>query len=137
MAQKKTRFHKKKVREAVNEAIRKRGGALERGAVAVENEAKLSMRSGGGSAKTPSPVGSPPNVQLNALRSGIQHAATALGITQVIGPTEIYGKFHEFSKKFPRRFMYPALIRARKKFALLFKGIPIANTRAGKWLNKQ
>ncbi len=121
----------------MNEAVRKPGGPLELAAIAVENEAKLSMRSGGGSAKMPSPVGTPPNVQLNALRSGIQHAATLLGITQVVGPIEIYGKFHEFSKKFPRRFMYPALINALRKFPLLFKGIPIANTKAGRWLNKQ
>ena len=134
---KRTKFHAKKVADAINEAVRKPMGPLEKAAIAVENEAKISMKSGGGTAKTPSPVGTPPHTQEGPLRAGIQHAATSLGISQVVGPTEIYGKFHEFSEKFPRKFMAPALMRALKKFPKLFKGIPIASTRSGRWLNRQ
>ena len=137
MPKKGTRFYKKRVRDAVNEAVRRPGGPLALGAAIIGDMAKLSMRSGGGSARTPSPVGSPPNVQEGILRSSIQWAATALGITWVVGPTEIYGKFHEFSEDFPRQFMWPAVIAARRKFVALFKNLPIARTRAGRWLNRQ
>jgi phage gpG-like protein len=191
---KRTKFHAKKVREAVDEAVKKSGGPLHKAAVAVQNEAKISMKSGGGSARTPSQPGTPPHTQSGAGRASIQQAETPEG-TRVIGPTEIYMKIHEFggiirpriakalaiplterarksggprefdnltllsptgknpvlmdpagevhfvlvrSVRIPKRpVMRPALQRAKRKFPAFFKGIPIANTKAGRWLNRQ
>ena len=194
MAKKKTKFHAKKVREAVNEAVQKPGGPLTKAGAAVQTEARISMKSGGGSARSPSQPGTPPHTQSGAGRASIQHARTPEG-TEVIGPIEKYMKIHEFggvirpriakalaiplterarksggprefddltllsptgknpvlmdmagevhfvlvkSVTIPKRpFMRPALQRAKKKFPALFKNLPIANTKAGRWLNRQ
>lgn len=191
---KNAKFHPNKIMEAVKEAIGQPGGPMEKAAIAVENEAKISMKSGGGSARVPSQRGTPPHTQTGVLRASIQHAPTSYG-TQVIGPTEKYGAAHEFGAvirpkqaqalaipltnvarksggprnlpdlhivagdgggavlvdskgtaqfalvkqvRIPKRpFMRPALHRAKKKFPKLFKGLPLANTKAGRWLNRQ
>jgi hypothetical protein len=138
----KTWLDAKAVREAVKEAKVK---PLAKAALLVEREAKASMKEGGrtkqkgprgGKIQIPSPVGTPPHVQTGTLRASIAIAKT-MHETYLVGPRSIawYGRVHEFSKRFPRRFMFPALVRERRKFPALFKNAPLANTRAGRKLN--
>lgn len=97
---------------------------LDRLAMEVEREAKLSMRKGGGKAHVPSAPGTPPNVQTGNLRSSISWAR--MGASWVIGPTTqgYYGRYHEHgSRRHPRRpFMRPALDRVRWRYYHLFPG---------------
>lgn len=101
---------------------------LSKAALLVESEAKTSMRTGGGTARTPSKEGTPPNVQTGNLRASIQSARLPNG-NYVVGPTRtaFYGKIHEFgTRRFPARpFMRPALLKMRTRFAKLFKGSKI------------
>jgi hypothetical protein len=150
----KTWLNAKQVRKAVEEAS---VGRLAQCAFLVEAEAKLGMRAGGGTpSKTKtgrdreyynsmrggyviaSKPGDPPHTQVGTLKSSIQAALTWYG-TYVVGPTLMawYGRIHEFGGRFhPKRpFMRPALNRARRKFTALFRGIPIAFTPSGRWLN--
>jgi hypothetical protein len=115
------------VRRAYVQRI-KRCGAI------VMREVKLSMKKGGRlrgmkakSKGIPSPVGTPPHVQTGTLRASIQAEMTSQD-TVLVGPTSLasYGAVHEFSKKFPRKFMRPALFRAKGQFAAEFKDLPIA-----------
>lgn len=93
---------------------------------AVEREAKRIMHKGGrveGSKKQiPSEPGQPPHAQSGDLRRSIGHAID--GQRVIVGPTEPYGKTHEFGiPPYPKRpFMEPALLNAKQKFREIFKG---------------
>lgn len=114
------RIYAKRVVDAVEHEAPSR---LRRCAMLVESAAKRSMRSGGGEAEKPSPPGEPPHVQTGTLRSSISHAV--IGLRAVVGPTEKYGKYHEFgSRMHPQRpFMRPALRRMQRELPELFKGM--------------
>jgi len=101
----------------------------------VEREAKMSMKAGGalgrigprgGYIREPSAPGTPPHVQLGALRASITHATTHRGETnapvEIVGPTAKYGAVHEFgSRTHPKRpFMRPALQRIAPQIKRLF-----------------
>lgn len=125
------------VKAAVRQAQTPR---LAQAALAIEREAKLSMKKGGrstgpkgGKVKTPSPPGQPPNVQSGNLKGSITTALTLLG-TYIIGPTlsAWYGRLHEFWK---RPFMRPALYKAAHKLPAIFRNLPLAKTPAGMRLN--
>ena len=92
-------------------------------ALIVEGNAKKSMRQGGGAAKTPSDAPNPPNVQTGALRASITHAKAGFGY--IVGPTEIYGKFHEFgTRNLPARpFIFPALLKSMREFPQLWRDL--------------
>lgn len=95
----------------------------------LEREAKVSMKKGGRRAgfKTgvPSAPGTPPHVQEGTLRASIEHAADMSKGTVVVGPTEWYGKIHEFGgRKHPKRpFMIPAFMACKAKFVFLFRNL--------------
>ncbi len=112
------RIYAKRVVDAVEHEAPSR---LRRCAMMVESAAKRSMRSGGGKAEKPSPPGEPPHVQTGTLRSSISHAVS--GLTAVAGPTEKYGKYHEFGTRLhPQRpFMRPALRKVQRDMPNLFK----------------
>ena len=101
----------------------------------VMREAKLVMKKGGRvkgrRTGIPSPVGSPPHVQTGTLRASIQVEMTAT--SALVGPTSLasYGAVHEFSKRFPRKFMRPAMFNTKDKFAEEFKGLPLAVPQGG------
>ena len=101
-------------------------GPLMKCGALVEGEAKRSMQAGGRvkGRKTgvPSAPGDPPHVQAGALRASIAYSATMEG-TVVVGPTEWYGKVHEYGgRNHPQRpFMRPALARSRTMFPRQFK----------------
>lgn len=142
--------------------------ALTKCALAVESEAKRSMRGGGGNLHEPSTPPAPPHVQTGTLRASITYAIerTARGFTALVGvpKTVWYGKIHEYggmfavkqhqrrkrkdlqemitvsahSRDVPERpFMRPALEMARAKFAGMFKNLKLAQTAAGRKLNRQ
>lgn len=114
------RVYKNKMRQA---AARGRDQALPKFAAAVERSAKTSMKSGGGRAGIPSPPGTPPHVQTGALRASISFARD--DVSYVVGPTERYGRKHEFGiPPYPQRaFMRPALQRViNERGAKDFKG---------------
>ncbi len=103
-------------------------------AQAVEATAKRSMRKGGqrgrvgprgGRVQESSAPGTPPHVQMGALRASIASALDEE--TSVAGPLEKYGKWHEFGTRMlpARPFMRPALLLARKKFARFFRGLKL------------
>ena len=77
---------------------------------------------------TPSTPPAPPHQQSSALNRSIQFADTPEG-TVIVGPTEKYGKVHEYGGEFggrhypARPFMQPALTIARPRFQRHFKGI--------------
>lgn len=110
-----------RVKEAVARATPER---LRRCALLVERDAKESMRRGGGRKGTPSPPGTPPHVQSNALRSGIASAPEDAN-AYVVGPTERYGQVHEYGGRLhPQRpFMRPALQRMQDQFPREFEGL--------------
>lgn len=123
-------------------------------ALSVERRAKMITSKGGqirgpkgpkggkGKLRTaPSPVGSPPHKQTGALSNSITwaYSRSANGKqTAIIGPTTVawYGAIHEFSKKFPRPFMRPALDLERPGFSRRFRNMKLANTPAGRRLNR-
>lgn len=121
-----------KVRRAVERAsvepVRKCG-------LLVEADAKRSMKAGGahgrvgprgGYVREPSDPDTPPHVQRGALRASIQTATTRRR-TAVVGPTELYGKVHEFgTRTHPQRaFMLPALKRMQPKFPTKFRRLKL------------
>jgi len=122
---------------------------LDRCAMLVERAAKMSMRAGGGAARTPSPPGTPPNVQTGNLRSSITWGRTPH--TRVVGPTRQawYGRIHEQpgssarsrefgGRNYPKRaFMLPALLRTRRMFASLFRMLPLGATPEGQKMNRR
>ena len=79
----------------------------------------------------PSAPGEPPHKDTSNLFNSIQYALTAIG-TYVVGPTltAFYGAVHEFGgvNHPPRPFMRPALENCRKKFAELFKDLPLGGS---------
>jgi len=99
-------------------------GRLEVCGLIVEQEAKRLLSRGGGSGHVPSPPGKPPHVQTGALRASVAHALTT-DKGCIVGPTEIYGKFHEFGTRIhPKRpFMRPALRNSVDKFPEQFKDL--------------
>lgn len=143
-----TDFNARQVRKAVSQAASAPGGPLMRMGLAVEREAKLSMRAGGRVAGRkrgiPSAPGEPPHVQTGHLRSSITTAVTSRG-TVIVGPTRTawHGKLHELGgefggRHFPRRaFMGPALMRVRGKASKHYKDLPLASTPAGRELNRR
>jgi hypothetical protein len=94
-------------------------------------EAKISMKCGGRikGRKTgvPSTSPNPPHVQTGTLRASIQTEMTSSG-SALVGPTALasYGAVHEFSKKFPRPFMRPALFKSVRQFPKEFANLPIS-----------
>jgi len=137
-------FHPKEVMGAVKEASI---APLAKAAFIVEGAAKRSMKAGGRSAgprggkvKTPSKAPAPPHVQTGNLRASIHVAKTSYG-TMLVGPTyrAWYARLHEFGgrRHDKRPFMRPALIKSKARFAPLFKGLKLANTRAGRLLNSK
>jgi len=116
--------------------------------------------------QVPSHPGTPPHAQTKILRNSISTAKTARG-TFIVGPTRQahYGRVHEFGAVIPvtermrrflaavkgmhlrksttsihipkRPFMRPALRRAKGRFALQFKNLNLARTRAGARLNSK
>ena len=92
-------------------------------ALIVERNAKMSMRTGGGAAKTPSNAPNPPNVQTGALRASITHARVGFGY--IVGPQEKYGKYHEFgTRNLPARpFIFPALLKSMREFPGLWRDL--------------
>lgn len=115
-------------------------------AMVVANYAKRSMKKGGGKKRTPSAPGTPPNVQKGHLRASVLFAVTE-DKKVIVGPTVPYGAIHEFggeitsggvTRLYPERaYMRPALIKGTIQFPGLFKGINLANTKAGKALNSK
>ena len=137
----------KGVAEAVSQAKIK---PLEHCALAVERKAKLITNKGGqirgpkgprggkGELKTvPSAVGQPPHRQTGVLSNSITWAYTNTG-TAIVGPTTVawYGRIHEFSKRFPRPFMVPALDYERPMFPRYFQNMKLSQTPAGRKLNQ-
>ena len=146
----------KAVREAAVSPLAKAG-------FLVETEGKRSLRTGGATAGArqarsdtsvywnsdlkrwvkASAVGQPPHTQSGNLRGSIQTAGPARGgwlglsVVYVVGPTlqGFYGAVHEFSRRFPRAFMFPALLRMRGRFKSLFKRLPLAGTPSGRKAN--
>jgi hypothetical protein len=52
----------------------------------------------------------------------------------LVGPTgrfADYGAVHEFSKRFPRKFMRPAMFATKDKYAAEFKDLPLAVPQGG------
>ena len=115
------RIHQRKVIAAVGTA---QITALEKCGLAVEREAKRLLSKGGGGAHTPSLPGMPPHVQTGALRASVSHAMTVREGC-IVGPTEKYGKFHEYgTRKLPKRpFMRPALRNSMGLFPSRFRDI--------------
>lgn len=95
---------------------------LEKAGAILATEAKKSMRRGGGQEGEPSAPGEPPNVQSGTLRSSIQ-SAIENETTVVVGPTEKYGKYHEFGTRMhPQRpFMRPAYDRKKREILEQFE----------------
>lgn len=154
-----------RVLEAVREASVPR---VQQCALLLENEVKRSMHGGGkGRAVgqgTPSPPGTPPNVQTGNLRNGIKHAKERWGASFVVGPVRQvrYGACHEWGMRIritpkmrrflhhvldihpkattefvvlPKRpFMRPALMRCYSKFPQYFHGLRLRDTNAGRRL---
>lgn len=114
------KIYRRKVVKAMEKAS---DDSLRRCGMLVEDAAKRSMRAGGGKAQKPSPPGDPPHVQTGTLRSSIAHAVR--GRTAVVGPTERYGKYHEYgTRHHPERpFMAPALRKVEAKFPKEFEAI--------------
>ena len=85
---------------------------------------------------TPSPVGQPPHKQTGALSNAITWAYTNTG-TAIVGPMTVawYGRIHEFSKRFPRPVMVPALDYERPGFPNYFRNMRLSQTDAGRRLN--
>jgi len=115
-------------------------------AVRVQVQAMKSMRKGGkkigprgGKVSEPAPRGKPPHVQTGALRANIRWALTIIArkVTAIVGPTRIawYGRRMEDPNDLNRRFMRPALLQVRRKFAPLFANMKLASTAAGRRLN--
>jgi HK97 gp10 family phage protein len=123
------------VREAVAQASMTRFAKM---ALMVERAAKVLMKAGGGAKHTPSPVGQPPHVQTDNLRSSIQTARTFFG-TYVVGPTTVawYGHLHEFGGRNhpPRPFMFPALLKVAARFPGEMGNLNLVGTPAGRRLN--
>lgn len=132
-----------KVQQAVEEAM------LEpkiKAAIAVQNFAKRSMKKGGGRGRTPSPPGTPPNVQKGHLRASVDWAVTEDGKV-IVGPTVPYGAIHEFGGTikargrvhvYPERaYMRPALLVTMIKFPKLFQNMPLNKTKMGQYLNSK
>jgi hypothetical protein len=105
---------------------------LRKCAAEVEREAKQLLSVGGGSGRVPSPPGIPPHLQTGALRASVSHALLTMGgmpaahgiaARAIVGPTETYGKYHEFGSRVhpQRKFMLPALLRCHMRFAHLFR----------------
>ena len=135
------------VKRAVDEAKIK---PLQRCALSVERRAKIITSKGGRSrgAKGPrggkgklssvaSRVGQPPHKQTGALSNSISWVFTNRG-TALVGPTTVawYGRIHEFSNKFPRPFMRPALDYERPSFPGYFRNMKLSQTQAGRGLNR-
>jgi len=115
-----------KIKAAVKKPSQK---AAVRCALLVEREAKRLLgkkaKRVGKSGYEPSVAPQPPAVRTAALKNSIQTAATKDGA--IVGPTERYGKVHEFGgRHHPKRpFMRPALRNAMKKFPKEFKNMPL------------
>jgi phage gpG-like protein len=80
----------------------------------------------------PSPVGTPPHRQTSHLANSINVEMTAT--SALVGPTgrfADYGAVHEFSKRFPRKFMRPAMFATKDKYAAEFKDLPLAVPQGG------
>ncbi len=84
-----------------------------------------------------SPVGQPPHKQTGALSNSITWVLTNQG-TAIVGPTTVawYGAIHEHSKQFPRPFMVPALDHERPMFPRFYANMKLAQTPAGRRLNR-
>lgn len=151
---------------AVLSAVRDAGmGSLMEAGLLVEREAKQSMKGGGtwGSKQVtvelksgkrvrrprkarvflPSEAGEPPHVRTGVLRSSIATAPTRR-FTVVVGPQSPpahYGQYLEFGTRSgrlkKRPFMRPALMRARTRFASLWKNLLLGRTKAGRKLNRR
>jgi HK97 gp10 family phage protein len=142
-------LYESEVKQAIAEAVI---DPLRKCAMAVEAEAKRSMKKGGRIRGVrgrvlrhgvPSAPGEPPHVQTGTLRASIQHAPfkTLMGTeTYIVGPGRVawYGRIHEYGyqfggRKWPARpFMRPALATAQQKFPNLFRALKLAQTRAGR-----
>jgi hypothetical protein len=144
----------KAVRGAVKEASIE---PLNKCALAIEREAKRSMKQGGKSKSAKgSPYayynsalkqwviasrdGDPPHAQSKTLRNSITHARTKVG-SIVVGPTTVawYGRMHEFglnkkTGKVKRPFMRPAMLAAMSKFPQFFAGLKLEETKDGRML---
>ena len=112
---------------------------LEKCALLVEREAKRLLNVGApvtGKSKSgkttyyqPSTPPDPPHKRLTALQTSINYALLTFGGKRgaIVGPTEKYGKTHEFgldfgARNYPKRpFMRPALRRVNRKFPAKFK----------------
>ena len=125
-------------------------------AVAVEREAKTSMKGGGkgrGSGKgTPSQPGEPPHVQSGTLRSAIASARKRVGLW-LVGVMRFawYGRVHEYGTLGkgghhpPRPFLRPALRKVIAKVKAIFGRFALGKTAAGRrcsaevrsWLSRQ
>jgi len=141
-------WHGSEVARAVEEAILP---PLKKCAVAVVREAKASMRRAGGREGEPSEPGQPPNVQSGVLRSNINYAPETVRdlfgrrTIVVVGPSRnaAYGRIHEHGenvggRQYPERpFMAPALESAQRRFVQHFKNLRLAQTRAGRALNRK
>ena len=120
-------------------------------AIAVEREAKKSMKQGGrmkGLDRTQAHVyynsalgryvraskpEDPPNAQTRTLRNSIRHKRMSRHLI-VVGPTRIarYGEWLEFGGKYmaARPFMRPALDRAKSSFPMLFRSVRAGSHRS-------
>ena len=140
-------FHEKEVKEAVDQALM---GRYMKIGLAVEREAKMSMKKGGGKAHVPSQPGTPPHKQLGTLQGSITTARDEEKKTVVVGPTPVawYGRLHEYggtftgrvrTVTFPQRaFMHPALDKVtRASASRQLENLNLASTKAGSLLNRQ
>jgi HK97 gp10 family phage protein len=103
-------------------------------AQAVQTEARRLLSKGGrqrakgprgGRVHIPSPPGQPPHLQTGALRASVQYAELLTVTKQrayVVGPTEKYGKYHEFgtSRHQKRPFMRPAIFNVMRTLRRVF-----------------
>ncbi len=125
---------------AVREAGADTQGPMEFAANAVVIEAQRLLQKGarkaGQKRGPPSAPGTPPHAQSSDLHGSIDSAPYRRGY--IIGPRSKawYGRIHEFGgRRHPKRpFMRPALRNMKRKYAKLWKSLPLARTQAGRRL---
>ena len=121
-------FDSRGLEQSVTEACKP---VLEKVGEIIQEEAIRSMAEGGG---TPSPKGTPPNIQTGNLRDNIAVEVDKTGVKVGMSVEALYGNYHELGE---RPFLRPALYNKSKEILDAFREMDIANTPTGRRMNSR